>query len=559
MTTRWATSVASRAAAYRREWLSRDIIAGVSLAAVALPIGMAYAQIAGFPPEVGIYAAIFPPLAYALFGTSRQLIVNPDSACCAILAATLAPLATPGTERYGDLSVVLALLVGVLCIVGGIARLGVIANFLSRPILTGYMNGIALSIMAGQLEPLLGFTTEARGFFRKLFEIGTRVGDIHAPTVTLGIALFALLFVLKRVAPRIPGPLIASVAGIVAVAALGLDAMGVALVGALPPGLPTPRIPNVALSDVGSLLFGAGGIAILAYCSMIPTARGFAAKNGYLVNANREFIALGACNLAAGLGQGFVVSGADSRTVVADAAGGKTQLTGIVAAIAMAIVLLFLTAPLAWMPKAALAAIVIFAVLGLFDFGSLTGYYRLARVEWVLSIVTTLGVLTLGLLPGIALAVGLAILKLLSLASFPHDAVLGLLRTPTGSYATEEPEGQRVPGLLIYRFDASLLFFNADYFKDRARRAIAAEATPPRWLLLDAEAILVLDITGSQALEAIRQELAAHGIVLAVARAKGLFRLMLDRSGLADRIGRKHLFSTVHDGAAAFASQQGTN
>ncbi len=555
MANSWASGVSARVASYRREWLPRDIIAGLSVAAVALPIGMAYAQIAGFPPEVGIYAAIFPPLAYALVGTSRQLIVNPDSACCAILAATLAPLSVPGTERYGDLAVVLALLVGVLCIVGGIARLGVIANFLSRPILTGYMNGIALSIIAGQLEPLLGFTAEARGFFRKLFEIGSRVGEAHVPTVALGAALFALLFVLKRLAPRIPGPLVASIAAIVAVSALGLDAMGVALVGALPAGLPAPRMPDVALSDIGSLLFGAGGMAILAYCSMIPTVRGFAAKNGYVVDANREFVALGVCNLAAGLGQGFVVSGADSRTVVADAAGGKTQLTGIVAAIVMAAVLLFFTAPLASLPKAALAAIVMFAVLGLFDFASLSGYYRLARVEWVLSIVTTLGVLTIGLLPGIVLAVGLAILKLLSMASFPHDAVLGLVRTATGTYATEEPEGQRVPDLLIYRFDASLLFFNADYFKERVRKVVAEAVTPPRWLLLDAQSMLVLDITGSQALEALRAELAAEGIVLAVARAKGFFRLMLDRSGVADRIGRERLFSTVHEGAAAFASK----
>jgi MFS superfamily sulfate permease-like transporter len=408
-------------------------------------------------PEVGIYAAIFPPLAYALVGTSRQLIVNPDSACCAILAATLAPLAVPGTQRYADLAVVLALLVGVLCIAGGIARLGVVANFLSRPILAGYMNGIALSIIAGQLEPLLRFTTEARGFFRKLFEIGSRIGDIHIPTVTLGAALFALLFVLKRVAPRIPGPLVASVVGIVAVVTLNLDAMGVALVGVLPAGLPVPRLPDMAVSDLRSLLFGASGMAILAYCSMIPTVRGFAAKNGYVVDPNREFIALGACNFAAGVGQGFVVSGADSRTVVADAAGGKTQLTGIVAAVVMALVLLFFTAPLTLLPKAGLAAIVVFAVLGLFDFASLGRYYRLVRVEWVLSIVITLGVLTIGLLPGIVLAVSLAILKLLTLASFPHDAVFGLVRTATGSYATEEPEGQRVAGLLIYRFDASLL------------------------------------------------------------------------------------------------------
>jgi MFS superfamily sulfate permease-like transporter len=383
-----------------------------------------------------------------------------------------------------------------------------------------------------------------------------RVNEIHVPTATLGVALFALMFALKRLTPRIPAPLAASAIAIVAVSTFGLEAMGVALVGALPGGFPAPRMPAVTISDLGSLLFGAGGMAILAYCSMIPTVRGFAAKNGYVVDPNREFIALGVCNLAAAAGQGFVVSGADSRTVVADSAGGKTQLTGIVAAAAMTIVLLFLTAPLAWLPKAALAAIVISAVLGLFDFASLGRFYRLARVEWFLAIVTMLGVLTIGLLPGIVLAVGLAILKLLSMASFPHDAVLGLVHTATGSYATEEPEGQRVPELLIYRFDASLLFFNADYFKERVRLTVGQAATPPRWLLLDAESILVLDITGAQALETLRGELAAKGTVLAVARAKGLFREMLERSGLADRVGREHLFPTVHDGVAAFSSKQ---
>ena len=246
----------------------------------------------------------------------------------------------------------LALLVGVLCIVGGIARLGVIANFLSRPILTGYMNGIALSIIAGQLEPLLGFTTEARGFFRKLFEIGSRIGEIHVPTATLGAGLFVSLFVLKRVAPRIPGPLVASVARHRRRCDAGPRRDGSCNRRVVASRVPAPRLPAVSVSDVSTLLFGAGGMAVLAYCSMIPTVRGFAAKNGYVVDPNREFVALGVCNLAAGLGQGFVVSGADSRTVVGDAAGGKTQLTGIVAAVVIAIVLLFFTAPLASLPKA---------------------------------------------------------------------------------------------------------------------------------------------------------------------------------------------------------------
>jgi high affinity sulfate transporter 1 len=539
---------------YQREWLSSDLIAGLSVAAVALPIGIAYADLAGFSPEVGIYSAILPPIAYALFGTSRQLIVNPDSACCAIVAATLAPLAMPGTERYADLSIVLALLVGVFCVIGGFARLGVLASFLSRPILTGYMNGIALSIIAGQLESLLGYRVEADGFFRKLFALAARLGETHVPTVTLGLALFALVLLLKRIAPRVPAPLVAAVLGIGAVAVLGLDEAGVAVVGAVPAGLPVPRVPNVSTEDVVNLLFAAGGMTLLAYCSMIPTARGFAAKNGYRVDPNREFTALGAANIAAALARGFVVSGADSRTAVGDAAGGKSQLTGIVAAAAMTVVLLFFTAPLALLPRAALAAIVISAVLGLFDFASLRRYYRTARLECWLSLVTTLGVLVLGLLPGILIAVGLAIIKLLQLASRPHDAVLGVVHIEGSSHATDGPEGERVPGLLIYRFDGPVLFFNADYFADRARLAIAAEKTKPRWFLLDAEASIVLDTTGADMLEALRAELERDGVVLAIARAKGLFSAVLERSGLAEKIGRERLFSTVRAGVAAFVA-----
>jgi MFS superfamily sulfate permease-like transporter len=337
------------------------------------------------------------------------------------------------------------------------------------------------------------------------------------------------------------------------VAVLELEASGVAVVGTVPAGLPAPRVPNVTTEDIMTLLFAAGGITLLAYCSMIPTVRGFAAKNGYEVDPNREFTALGAANVAAGLAHGFVVSGADSRTAVGDAAGGKTQLTGIVAAAAMTVVLFFFTAPLALLPRAALAAIVLFAVLGLFDFASLPRYYRVARVECWLSLVTTLGVLVLGLLPGILVAVGLAIVKLLQLASRPHDAVLGLVDADGRSHATEEPEGERVPGLVIYRFDGPMLFFNADYFAERVRHAIAAEQTKPHWFLLDAESSLVLDTTGADTLEALRAELERGGIVLAIARAKGLFRTVLERSGLADKIGKDRLFPTVRAGVAAFS------
>jgi MFS superfamily sulfate permease-like transporter len=287
---------------------------------------------------------------------------------------------------------------------------------------------------------------------------------------------------------------------------------------------------------------------------MMPTARGFAAKNGYRIDANQDFIALGVSNIAAGLGQGFVVSGADSRTAVGDAAGGKTQVTSLVAAVAIAAVLMFLTAPLAYLPRTALAAIVISAVIGLFDLAPLSGYYRVSRVEFYLSIIATLGVITLGVLPGILIAVGLALLKLLSLAANPHDAVLGIVGGPTGGYASDDPGARRVPGLTIYRFNGPIVFFNADHFKDRVR-AVVADANPS-WLLIDATTSLVLDVTGAEAVEALRSELATNGIVLAVARPCGLFLMMLERSGLADRIGPDCMFPTVRDGVDAFVRHQ---
>jgi MFS superfamily sulfate permease-like transporter len=287
----------------------------------------------------------------------------------------------------------------------------------------------------------------------------------------------------------------------------------------------------------------------------MPTARGFAAKNGYRIDANQDFIALGVSNLASGLGQGFVVSGADSRTAVGDAAGGKTQVTSLVAAVAIAAVLMFLTAPLAYLPRAALAAIVISAVIGMFDLVPLAYYYRVSGAEFAFSIVATLGVITLGVLPGILIAVGLALLRLLSLAANPHDAVLGIVDDPSGGYASDEPHARRIPGLTIYCYNASIVFFNADHLKDRVH-AVLVES-PSSWLLIDAGPSLVLDVTGAEALDTLRRELADRGIVLAIARSQGLFQLMLDRSGVTERIGAQHLFPTVREGVHAFVREHG--
>lgn len=538
---------------YRREWFRSDLVAGLSVAAVALPIGIAYAQLAGFPPAVGIYSSILPAVAYAIFGSSRQLVVNPDAAACAIVAATVAPLAAGDAGRYADLSLVLTFLTGLFCIGGGLAGLGIIANFLSRPILTGYLNGIALSIIVGQLGTLLGFKTAAAGFFRTLRELAVRIGETHYETLAVGLGLFIVLRILKKTAPRIPAPLLAAALGIAAVHYLGLESRGVAVVGAVPAGFLAPHLPAVQTQELGSLALGAAGIVLVSFCSMMTTARGFAAKNGYPIDPNQDMFALGFSDLASGLSRGFVVSGADSRTAVADSSGGKSQLTSIVAAATMALILIFLTGPLALVPIAALAAILISSALSLFDWGSLRRYYRASPPEFRLSVVTTLGVMTAGVLPGVLVAVALTFAKLLRTASKPRDAALGLLQGKDDAYFAPLEEGAHaIPGIAIYRFEAALLFFNSDRFKDRALETLEEAEKPVQWFLFDAEAVPALDITGADALDELRIELAARGVVMAVARAKGLFRLMLKNSGVEEKLGGSYVFPTVHAGVRAF-------
>jgi len=542
---------------YEREWLTSDLIAGLSIAAVALPIGIAYAQLAGFPPVVGIYSCILPVVAYAIFGSSRQLVVNPDAAACSIVAATLVPLAAGNSGRYMELSIVLSCLTGVLLIGGGLAGFGVIANFLSRPILTGYLNGIALTIIAGQLGSLLGFHVSPSGFFRVVGSVFANLNKTHVPTFIVGGSLLVGLLLLKRLFPRSPSPLIAVIAGGAAVIGFGLINKGVTVVGAVPAGFPTPIIPSVSSSEIWPLLFGAGGIALVSFCSMMTTARGFAARNGYQINANQDMLALGASDLASALNRGFVVSGADSRTAVADSAGGKTQVASLVAAGVMSIALLFLTKPLAYVPSAALAAILISSALGLFDFASLREYFRLSKPEFRHSVIAMIGVMTLGVLQGVLIAVGLALLKLLRQASRPRDAVLGVVQDEGDVYcATQEDGGRTIPGLIIYRFESSLVFFNADYFSDRLRSLVSDAELKPTHVLLDAEAMPFLDISGAYALNSLRGELADQGIVLAIARARGLFRTMLESAGVADKIGRNNFFPTVHGGAQTFYPQR---
>lgn len=538
---------------YRRSWFGYDLLAGFSVAAVAVPIAIVYSQLAGLPPVHGLYASILPLVAYAFFGSSRQLIMAPDAATCAIIAATLIPLAGDDSARYVSLSMTLTIMTGALCIAAGVAKLGFLTNFLARPILTGYLNGIALSIISGQLGTLFGFSLKSAGFFRLLFEFFSKLGQTHYLTLTVGVAIFVSLRVLKRLAPNMPAPLIAGVLGIAGASLFDLGRRGVTLLGTIPAGLPPLIIPKVNSSDWGPLTLGAVGLALISFNSAMVTARSFAVKNHYDIDSNQEFIALGMADIGAGLLQGFAVSGADSRTAVNDYVGGKSQITGLVAAAVLMAVLLFFTEPLSLLPITALAAVLINAGVSLFDFPSLLSLRRISRQEFRLSLVTSLGVITAGVLPGVLIAVGLAIIQLLAKASRPNDAVLGRIPGVDGFHDVNgQPEAETLPELIIYRFDSSLVFFNADYFKNRIRTVVAEAKTKPRWFLLDAESMPWIDTTGAAILDEVRNELAEKNIVLTVAEAKKPLRLMLDRTGLKEKIGPEGFFPTVGAAVEAF-------
>lgn len=540
---------------YQRTWLNRDIVAGISVAAIALPTGIAYSALAGVPAVYGMYAAIFPLLAYALFGSSRQLMTGPDAATCVLVAATLGPLAGGDPDKYLALMIVLSLLTGILYLVGGFLRLGFIANFLSQPILTGFLNGIALIILAGQLKKLFGYAGEAEGFFPQLLEFARLLDHAHLPTLILGLGLLTALVVLQRLLPKLPNPLIVVIAGIAVVALLGLEQTGVAVIGSVPAGLPAFNLPLANFAATRSLLDDAAGLALVSFTSGVLTAKSFARRNRYEIDANQELIAFGACNIASGLAQGFPVTGADSRTAVNNAMGGRTQLVGIVAAGAMLLVLFFLTAPLGYLPTAALAAVIMVSAVGLFDPAALRELRDASRVEMLLSVGTTAGVLILGVLPGVLLTVVASLFWLLVVTSRPNDAVLGRVAGMKGFHSlADHAEAVTIPGLLLYRFDANLVFYNADYFKARVHAATAAAETPVEWIIVDAAPINIVDLTALQKIDELREELAARGIVLAAARVKqSVMRFFKPRWAARRREERsEYVFTTLKAAIYAF-------
>jgi high affinity sulfate transporter 1 len=540
---------------YRREWLRVDLVAGVSVAAVAVPTAIAYAQLIGFEPIVGLYAAILPLVAYALFGTSRQLIVNPDAATCAIFAATVLPLAGGDPDTLRSLSVALAVLTGLICIAAGIFRLGFVADFLAKPILVGYLNGVAISIFVGQVGKVVGFATHSRGIIPLFIELARKLSQTHLPTLAVGLTTFAVIMGSKRLSPRAPAPLLAIVAAVALVYGLGLEDRGVAVVGKLPAGLPGLSWPQFDPEFLKPLLGGALGVALVSFSSGMVTARSFAARNRYDIDVDQEFIALGACQVASGLSQGFAVTGADSRTAVNDAMGGKSQVVGLIAAATMAAVLFFLTEPLRYLPVAALGAVLIVAAIGLFDIAGLRKMWRVNRSECVLSLFTTLGVIWLDLLQGILLAVGTALLLLIKRVSRPPDAVLGRVPGVKGWHeVAHHQEATTHPGLMVYRFGAAIVFFNAGYFKKRVMELVAGHPNI-EWFMVDGSTINLVDITGAEMLESLAEELAARGVRFGLANVRREVRNTLKRAGAMEHIGTNFVFTTLNTASDAFLSR----
>jgi high affinity sulfate transporter 1 len=534
-------------------------MAGLSVAAVALPVSIAYAQLAGFDPIVGLYSSILPLVAYAIFGTSRQLMVNPDAAACAMIAAAIAPLASNSAELYLSLTTALTFLTGLFCIVASYFRLGALADFLSKPILVGFLNGIAISIFLGQVGKLLGFSVESSGIVPLLIEVLGKITLVHGPTLMVALGSFALLFTCLRLLPRLPAALAVLVLAGAATAVLDLEAKGIAVLGPVPAGLPHIRWPTVPLQDVASLAADAAGLALVVFTSGMLTARSFAAKGGYRIDVDREFAAFGAANISSALSQGFAVTGADSRTAVGVAAGGRTQMTGLVAAITLAAVLLFLTEPLRYVPVAALGAVLVFAAFSLFDVRTLREIWKYDRLEVGLSLITTLGVVAVGAINGILFAVALALARFVRQTARPRDEVLGKVEGLPGFHSIERhgTAAKTLPGLVLFRFNGPLTFFNGDYFKQRALAAADAAGKDVRWFVIDAIPISDIDVNGLYALRDLNVELEARGTTLILAGRRTEFLIWLREIGLYRTEWDHRLFPTLTQALKAY--RQKTN
>lgn len=539
---------------YDRKNLPHDLIAGLSVAAVALPVGVAYAELAGFNPAVGLYSSILPLVAYAIFGTSRQLIMGPDAATCALITAAVTPLAAGNQELYASLSITLAFFAGLLCIGASFLKLGALADFLSKPILVGFLNGIALSIILGQIGKLFGFPIASGGIVPRLIEFVSKLGLTHGPTLAVGLGTFAVLVITPRVTKQVPAALVAMILAGLAVRIFGLEQHGLKVVGAVPAGLPPLHIPRFSLDLIPTLFEDATGLALVTFSSMMLTSRSFASKNGYDVDADRDFAALGAANIASAFSQGFAISGADSRTAMSDATGGRTQLTGVVAAATIALVLVFLTGPLRFVPVAALGAVLVKAGLSLVDVSSLKQIYRIDRREFALSMLATLGVVAVGAIGAIIVVVALATLRFVKLMARPKVEILGQVEELPGFHSLERhPRATTMPGLLLFRFNAPIVFFNAGYFKREILAAANAAGPDLKLIVVDMLPVTMIDATGIYTAQEVVLELARRGVSLAAAGRQTEWRVWAESRKFSANL---KLYPTLRAALKSFRNEE---
>ncbi len=539
---------------YDRSWGRGDLLAGVTVAAYLLPQVMAYAEVAGLPAVTGLWAVIGAALVYAVVGASRQLSVGPESTTALMTAAVVGPLAAGDPGRYAALAGALAVVVGLLCLGSRVIGLGVLADLLSKPVLVGYMTGIAVLMVVSQLTHLTGVPTAGGTFGAEAASFVRNLSQAHLPTLTLAAAVLTFLLLVAWQFPRAPVPLLGMLLATAAVALFGLQAHSIEVIGTVPAGLPVPTVPQVGLSDLGGLLLPAVGVAVVAYSDNVLTGRIFATRNGYSVDANQELIGLGTANIAAGLVQGFPVSSSGSRTVIGDALGSRSQVFSLVAVGAVVVTLLFLRPVLAMFPTAALGAVVVYAALRLIDVREFRRLSSFRRSELVLALATTAGVLLFGVLNGVLVAVGLSVADLLRRVARPHDGILGYVPGVAGMHDVDDyPQARLVPGLVVYRYDSPLFFANAADFRARALRAADTAKDPVEWFILNVEANVEVDVTALDALEELREELARRGIALALARVKQDLREDLDAAGLLDRLGPDRVFMTLPTAVSAYA------
>jgi high affinity sulfate transporter 1 len=543
---------------YEWSWLRHDLVAGLVMTTMLVPVGIAYAEASGVPGITGLYATIVPLLAYALFGPSRILVLGPDSALAALILTVVLPLSAGDPNRAVAPAGVMAIVVGLMCVGLGVGRLGFITELLSKPIRYGYMNGIALTVLLSQTPKLFGFSVKANGPLRQTWGIIDKVlgGSTNVVALAIGASTLVLILFLKRW-PRVPGILIAVIAATGVVAAFDLaKRAGVSVLGPLPPGLPSPHLPHVQVDDLVPIIMGGVAVAIVSFADTSVLSRAYAARLRTSVDPNQEMVGLGAANLAAAFFQGFPVSSSSSRTPVAEAAGAKTQLTGVVGAVAIALLLVLAPNLLKALPQTALAAVVIASAIGLFEVSDLRRIYRIQRWEFWLSMVCFAGVAVFGAIPGIAVAIVIAVIEFLWDGWRPHSAVLGRVERVRGYHdITRYPEARQIPGLVLFRWDAPLFFANAELFHERILDAIEKSPTPVSWLVVAAEPVTSVDVTAADAISELDDVLYAASIEMCFAEMKDPVKDKLKRFGLFKRFGEQTFFATLGEAVNAYLAR----